>query len=157
MANQEIKLVGNIGQTPTFKSGAYNLVEFTMICEEFKRDPQTGELSVREGSQNWYNITVWAPNNNMEALNSLKLLQKGMRVRVEGVLTAGLYDRKEGGEKAISLNVSARLGDVSLMLNRVESIQMRQSSGQQPGAAQAPAQPSQGYNEPPFYGDDEPF
>jgi len=122
MANQEITVTGNIGGTPTFKTGEFNLVEFSVIAEEFKRK-EDGTLDTKEGSQNWYSVTAWG-GENPESLHALKALQKGMRVQVTGVFKPSLYD-KESGEKGINLGISCSPSDISLKLNRIENIQMK--------------------------------
>jgi single-stranded DNA-binding protein len=128
MANQQITVIGNIGGTPVFKSGEYNLCEFSVVAEEFKRGAD-GSLETKEGSQSWYSVTVWG-GDNPESLKNLRVLQKGMRVEVTGAFKPSLYDR-ENGEKGINLGVSCSPSDVSLKLNRIESIQMRAKQNSQ--------------------------
>ena len=139
MANQELKIIGNVGGTPTFKQGEYNLVEFSVIAEEFKRD-EDGGLQTKEGSQNWYSVTVWG-GNDPSTLDSLKALQKGMRVEVKGAFKPSLFDR-EDGEKGINLGISCNPSDVSLKLNRIEAIKMRPKQNSQADINPTPDTPS---------------
>ena len=122
MANQIISVTGNIGAQPTFKQGEYNLVEFIVISEEFKRD-ENGELVPRNGTQQLYQVTAWG-GDNPQNLDVLKALKKGMRVHVEGQFKAGLFTR-ENGETGIGLSVSCRPADISVKLNRIDDIVMR--------------------------------
>lgn len=122
MANQEIKLIGNIGQDLTFKQkGERTLLELSLICEEY-RVTDDGKIEVREGSQNWYQVTIWG---NVHSLEMLKVLQKGMRVQVTGVLIPGLFTRNNG-EVGLSLSVNCRPSDVFIKPARIDEIIMRQ-------------------------------
>jgi len=123
MANQEITLTGNIGQDLAFKQqGDRNLVELSLICEEYKKTDE-GEIEVREGSQNWYQVTVWG---NEQSIGALKVLQKGMRIQVTGSFKPGLFSR-DNGEVGLGLAVNCQPSDVLLKLNRIDSIVMRKS------------------------------
>lgn len=123
MANQEIKLTGNIGQDLMFKQqGDRTLVEMSLICEEYKQT-ESGDIEVREGTQNWYQVTVWG---NESSLKALKILQKGMRIQVSGSLKPSLFPR-DNGEVGLGLAVSCHPSDVLIKPNRIESIMMRKS------------------------------
>ncbi len=122
MANQMITVTGNIATTPTFKSGEYNLCEIFLVTEEWKNGE--GGLEAREDSQAAYNVTVWAPRDQPQALDALKVLKKGMRIEVAGAFKAGLYT-KDGGETDVSRAISCSPSDVKLKLNRIESVEMK--------------------------------
>jgi single-stranded DNA-binding protein len=122
MANQEIKLMGNIGQDLTFKQqGDRNLIELSLICEEYKKTDDGVE--VREGTQNWYKVTVWG---NPESLKPLQVLKKGMRIQVEGALKPSLF-KKDSGEVGLSLAVNSQPSGVLIKPSRIEEIVMRQN------------------------------
>lgn len=121
MANQEIKLIGNIGQDLTFKKqGDRHLIELSLVCEEYKKTDDGVE--VREGTQNWYQVTIWG---NADSLKSLEVLQKGMRIQVLGVLKPGLFQR-DNGEVGLSLAVNCKPSDVLIKPARIAEIIMRQ-------------------------------
>lgn len=140
MANQTITVTGNIATTPTFKSGEYNLCEIFLVTEEWKNG-QNG-LETREDSQAAYSVTVWAPREQPQALDALKVLKKGMRIEVDGAFKASLFT-KDNGETDISRAISCSPSDVKLKLNRIESVQMKPSQRDQQGMP--PAQPAQQY------------
>jgi single-stranded DNA-binding protein len=146
MANQEITVTGNIGKTPVFKSGEHNLVEIFLIAEETRRDDD-GQLQTIEGSTNAYPITVWGNSENAASLEHLKALQKGMRITVTGGFRPQLWTDEASGEVKPSYGINCRPSDVSLKLNRIESITMKPKREQ----ATAPTVPQQQ-----TYGDDYP-
>ncbi len=124
MANQEIKLVGNVGQDLTFKKqGDRNLVEFSLICEEYKRT-ESGAIEVREHSQNWYRVTVWGNDRSLDPLN---VLSKGMRIQVSGALKPSLF-HKESGDVVLNLAVNCQPSEVLIKPNRIKEIVMRPKS-----------------------------
>ncbi len=121
MANQEIKLTGNIGQDLTFKQqGDRNLIELSLICEEYKKTDDGVE--VREGTQNWYQVTIWG---NEHSLKSLEVLQKGMRIQVVGTLKPSLFSR-DSGSVGLALAVNCQPSDVLIKPSRIAEITMRQ-------------------------------
>lgn len=123
MANQEIKLIGNIGQDLIFKNqGDRHLIELSLICEEYKKTDDGVE--VREGTQNWYQVTIWG---NHDSLELMKVLQKGMRIQVSGVLKPGLFQR-DNGEIGLSLVVNCQPSDVLIKPSRIDKIVMRPKS-----------------------------
>ncbi|HEY9017633.1 hypothetical protein [Thiomicrospira sp.] len=140
MANQTMTVTGNIGSTPTFKTGEYNLCEIFLITEEYKNGDNG--LEAREGSQATYQVTVWAPRDQPQALEQLKVLKKGMRIEVSGAFKAAPY-QKDNGETDIGRAISCSPSDIKLKLNRIESIQMKPSQRDQQGMP--PAQPAQQY------------
>ncbi|WP_130537733.1 single-stranded DNA-binding protein [Thiomicrorhabdus indica] len=130
MANQEITLVGNIGQNISFtEQGERNLAEINVVCEEYKQTDNGVE--VREGSQNWYQVTVWGNENS---LAPLRVLQKGMRIQVTGVLKPTLFQKKDR-TTGLGLAVNCQASDVLLKLNRIEQIVMRKSERNQESPA----------------------
>jgi len=122
MANQEITVTGNIAKQPVFKTGEHNLVEVLIVSEEIKRGAE-GEYEVREGTQNLYVATIWG-NENPSSLDQLKVLNKGMRVTVSGGFKPSIFT-DESGESKLGLQINCSPSDISLKLNRVESITMK--------------------------------
>lgn len=123
MANQIMTVTGNIGSTPTFKSGDYNLCEIFLVTEEYKSGDQG--IETRKGSQAAYQITVWAPREQPQALDQLKVLKTGMRIEVSGAYKDGIYIKEDTGEQLISRSISCSPSDIKLKLNRIDSIAMR--------------------------------
>ncbi|BBP46335.1 hypothetical protein THMIRHAS_17080 [Thiosulfatimonas sediminis] len=125
MANQEVKLTGNIGQDLVFKQqGDRSLAEISLVCEEYK---QTDEgVQVREGTQNWYNVTVWGKGDSLAPLN---VLQKGMRIQVSGALRPSLF-QKDDGTVGLGLAVNCQAGDVLIKMNRIDHVVMRKRDDQ---------------------------
>lgn len=138
MANQTISVVGNIGAQPTFKQGEYSLCEIFLIADEVRRTDD-GQLETVPNSSKAYAVTVWGSKNFPESLDVIKVLQKGMRIQVEGAFKPGLFTDESSGEIRQSLNISCNPSDVSLKLNRIESIKMKpkRNQDQYDGAPQA--------------------
>lgn len=140
MANQSMTIVGNVGGTPTFKSKDFDLVEFNVLAEEFRQNPQTQQYEALVGSQNWYQVTVWG--KSQELLADLKNLKSGMRVQIEGDFSAVPWIKDgDNGEKIAmaGLRISTRPAGVSVKLNRVENIVLK-AKQEQNSSAQAPNQ-----------------
>lgn len=137
MANQSLKIVGNVGGKPIFKDGEFHLVEFNVLAEEFRQNHQSQQYEALAGSQNWYQVTVWGKSQAL--LADMKGLTAGMRVQIEGDFSAVPWI-KEGanGEKTAEagLRISTRPAGVSLKLNRVENIVMK-AKQEQNSSAQA--------------------
>ncbi|AHF02278.1 hypothetical protein THIAE_06000 [Thiomicrospira aerophila AL3] len=136
MANQIMTVTGNIGSTPTFKSADYNLCEIFLVTEEYK----SGEngIETRQGSQAAYQVTVWAPRDQPQALEQLRVLKTGMRIEVSGAYKDGIYTKEDTGEQLIGRSISCSPSDIKIKLNRIENITMRakQNNGQRQNMGQ---------------------
>ena len=110
---------GNIGATPEFKivtkDGVEHKIVAMRVCDDtFAKDPATKKPVVTKSV--WYEVSLFGDT----AEHLAKVLQTGMRINVEGVLSAHAYLDKDGAAQ-VGLQVTA--DSISLHLTqRVESV-----------------------------------
>ena len=110
---------GNIGTTPEFKivtkDGVEHKIVAMRVCDDtFVKDPATKKPVVAKSV--WYEVSLFGD----KAEHLAKVLQTGMRINVEGVLSAHAYLDKDGAAQ-VGLQVTA--DSISLHLTqRVESV-----------------------------------
>lgn len=133
---------GNLGDSPSTKhlviSGENRTVtEFRVFFDEYKRDHE-GEFEQSGGI--WLNVSVWDERGEELA----RLLQRGARIKVEGRLREFTYNAKgnhtlpDGEIIEVQIPVSGfqiLADDVTLALNRVESVQFKPKAERQTSPA----------------------
>ncbi len=116
--------VGNLGDKPKHKAvqvgdEARDVLELRLY---FDRPVPDGEGSYADKGGFWLNANLWG--NRAKPLSDL--LDKGMRVRVEGTLIQETWEDRDGEDRsAMKLDLDA----VALELVRVAGIEMRQREG----------------------------
>ncbi len=116
--------VGNLGDKPKHKTvpigdEARDVLELRVY---FDRPVPDGDGNYTDKGGFWLNANLWG--NRAKPLSDL--LDKGMRVRVEGTLTQETWEDREGEERS---GMKLDLDNVALELVRVSSIEMRQREG----------------------------
>ncbi|GAC1626342.1 MAG: single-stranded DNA-binding protein [Nevskia sp.] len=130
--------VGNLGDKPKFKTVPISdeMRDVLELRVYFDRPVPDGDGSYADKGGFWLTANLWG--NRAKPLS--ELLDKGMRVRVEGTLIQETWEDREGEERS---GMKLDLDAVALELVRVSGIEMRQREG---GAvaeseATAPASP----------------
>ncbi len=116
--------VGNLGDKPKHKTvpigdEARDVLELRVY---FDRPVPDGDGSYTDKGGFWLNANLWG--NRAKPLS--ELLDKGMRVRVEGTLIQETWEDKEGEERS---GMKLDLDSLALELVRVASIEMRPREG----------------------------
>lgn len=112
--------VGNLGDRPKLKSVPVGdeVRDVLDLRIYFDRPVPDGDGSFADKGGFWLNANLWG--NRAKPLSDL--LDKGMRVRVEGTLIQETWEDREGEERTgMKLDVDA----LALELVRVASIEMR--------------------------------
>ncbi len=113
--------VGNLGDKPKHKSvqvgdEARDVLDLRIY---FDRPVPDGDGSYTDKGGFWLNANLWGSR----AKPLSELLDKGMRVRVEGTLIQETWEDREGDERS---GMKLDLDAVALELVRVANIEMRQ-------------------------------
>ena len=116
--------VGNLGDKPKHKTvpvgdEARDVLELRVY---FDRPVPDGDGNYTDKGGFWLNANLWG--NRAKPLS--ELLDKGMRVRVEGTLIQETWEDREGEECS---GMKLDLDSVALELVRVANIEMRQREG----------------------------
>ncbi len=116
---------GNLGDAPTLKQvevkGEKRPVAELRVY--FDRLVPEGDDDFVDKGGFWLNVSYWGSRGETAA----RLLCKGARVRVEGVLVEHQWEDGETGEARSRLELIA--DDITLDLGRVESFILRQKNG----------------------------
>lgn len=112
--------VGNLGDRPKLKSVPLGdeVRDVLELRVYYDRPVPDGEGSFADKGGFWLNANLWG--NRAKPLS--ELLDKGMRVRVEGTLIQETWEDREGEERS---GMKLDLDSVALELVRVASIEMR--------------------------------
>ncbi|MBU3640975.1 single-stranded DNA-binding protein [Polynucleobacter sp. Fuers-14] len=118
----EIK--GNLLQDPEqrlvqVKGEGRKITELRVWADVYKKEGDS--LIQDEDKSEPVNVTIWQEHLGEDAM---RLLSKGMRVVVKGALHIQTWQDKENQSNKYQVHVEAE--SVSLALNRVEEIKMRQ-------------------------------
>jgi single-stranded DNA-binding protein len=132
---------GNVLVNPTTKAVKVGkeekqIVELRIMSDVYKQNA-TGELEQDEAKTHPVQLTIW---NETLGKSVASLIRKGMRVVVEGQTYQHLYrvsdaERSEGKQDFFEMRCD--VSNLTLALNRVESINMRQRSEEQAALAGA--------------------
>lgn len=122
--SNEFRGTANIGTASSFKTlnlanGPRPVLEFRAY---FDRSIPDGDGGFVDKGGFWLDVSVWGPR--AEPLS--KLLQKGMRIRVEGSLELRPWIDKESGEDRSAFTLHADY--VAIDPSRIERIQMREKA-----------------------------
>ncbi|MEZ9997777.1 single-stranded DNA-binding protein [Vibrio lentus] len=164
MSNALFVFEGNIGQTPELlwqpgneKSNGQSrpLLKFTAKYDRLVKT-NNQEQPYEDKGGFWVNIDYW--RNNAEEW--AKLLQKGMRVRIEGQLRMDTWpDKNNPGQTQSGMALTA--SSISILPSRLESVVMksrqssRPSDASSPGYSQQSTHNSEHYGSEAFGGDDQ--
>lgn len=137
-----VSLIGMVGKDAELRTtqGGVPYARFTMATSTGGYKKYDG-TDVPEVTQ-WHNVVCW--RNLATAVG--KIIKKGMKVDVEGMITYGQYQDQQGQQR---LSVEIVADDIVLMTN--PNPNRSQAQGQQPIPAQQqqyqaqPAPPQQGY------------
>lgn len=129
--------VGNLGDRPKLKSVPVGdeVRDVLDLRIYFDRPVPDGEGSFADKGGFWLNANLWG--NRAKPLSDL--LDKGMRVRVEGTLIQETWEDREGEERS---GMKLDLDALALELVRVAGIEMRPREAAPPAEGDEPAQPS---------------
>jgi single-strand DNA-binding protein len=116
--------VSNLGDKPKHKTvpigdEARDVLELRVY---FDRPVPDGEGNYNDKGGFWLNANLWGSRAKLLS----ELLDKGMRVRVEGTLIQETWEDREGEERS---GMKLDLDNVALELVRVASIDMRPREG----------------------------
>ena len=121
MANTFIG-TGNLGADPVLTSPVgedqRQVADLRVYFDKPVKNPETGEYEDKCGF--WLDVSAW----DRLADDAMRLLTKGVRVRVVGSLKHNVWTDDKSGEEKSKFVLYA--DDISLILSRVESVQRRQ-------------------------------
>lgn len=88
-----VQLIGNLGRDVEFKSIGENnaLAKVSIATTERRRDKEGNLISETQ----WHNLIGWG--KTAERMN--KLFKKGTRVAIQGKLTHGSFEGKDGSKR----------------------------------------------------------
>jgi single-stranded DNA-binding protein len=121
----KVEITGNLLQNPEQRKvqvrGEDRLItEIRVFADFYKREGgPDGELVQDNEKSQPYRVTIW---HERLGENIMKLLRKGNRVRVEGDLTASIFNSNDHGpliDSTVAVNDST---GVTLVLTRIEEI-----------------------------------
>jgi single-strand DNA-binding protein len=126
---------GNLGDRPKLKSVPLGdeIRDVLELRLYFDRPVPDGEGSYTDKGGFWLNANLWG--NRAKPLS--ELLDKGMRVRVEGTLIQETWEDREGEERS---GMKLDLDTLALELVRVASIEMRARDTAAPSDSDDPDQ-----------------
>jgi single-strand DNA-binding protein len=126
---------GNLGDRPKLKSVPLGdeIRDVLELRLDFDRPVPDGEGSYTDKGGFWLNANLWG--NRAKPLS--ELLDKGMRVRVEGTLIQETWEDREGEERS---GMKLDLDTLALELVRVASIEMRARDTAAPSDSDDPDQ-----------------
>ncbi|MEW7996441.1 MAG: single-stranded DNA-binding protein [Candidatus Thiodiazotropha endolucinida] len=115
---------GNLGTDPDFKSPVGD--EERQVADMriyFDRPVQDKESKQFEDKGSfWLDVSAW----DRLAVDVVRVLKKGMRVKVEGSLKHNTWTDESSGEERSKMVLYA--DEMTLVLSRVETIQIRQKT-----------------------------
>lgn len=128
--------VGNLGDRPKLKSVQVGdeVRDVLDLRIYFDRPVPDGDGSFADKGGFWLNANLWG--NRAKPLSDL--LDKGMRVRVEGTLIQETWEDREGEERS---GMKLDLDALALELVRVASIEMRPREANAQGDPQEAPKP----------------
>ena len=132
----EAKITGNLLSNPVTKPvktsrGEVKITEFRMMSDVWKQGKEGEEPTQDEAKTKPVQVTVW---NERLAEAVAKTLRAGMRAEVHGDVYLSenrASDEERAAGKRDYADLRCDAASVSLMLNRVEGITMRQRAAEQ--------------------------
>lgn len=126
---------GNLGDRPKLKSVPLGdeIRDVLELRLYFDRPVPDGEGSFTDKGGFWLNANLWG--NRAKSLS--ELLDKGMRLRVEGTLIHETWEDRDGEERS---GMKLDLDTLALELVRVASIEMRARDATAPAESDDPDQ-----------------
>lgn len=113
---------GNLGANPVLTTpvgeGQRSVADMRIYFDRPVRDHDTDQFEDKGGF--WLDVSAW----DRLADEVMRLLKKGMRVKVEGSLKHNSWRDESSGEERSKLVLYA--DEITLVLNRVETIELRQ-------------------------------
>ncbi|QTQ34923.1 Single-strand DNA-binding protein [Aromatoleum petrolei] len=108
---------GNLGDTPILKHVPINgvdevVAEMRVFFDDYAYDQANGEYQQVGGF--WMSVSLWGQRGE----DAARVLRRGARVQVEGVLKQFMYSPEGAPDKVPGFQVTA--DDVTLCLGRVE-------------------------------------
>ncbi len=127
----KVILVGNIGQDPQVRSmqNGQKVISFSLATSERWRDKATGE---QKDQTEWHRVVIFNPG--LVEVGE-RLLQKGTKLYIEGVLRTRKWQNQQGVDVYTTEVVLANFGGQLVILSGAKS-----SDGMGGGSEYAPAQ-----------------
>lgn len=114
--------IGNLGSNPVLTSPVgeeqRTVADMRIYFDRPVKDHDTDQFEDKGGF--WFDVSAW----DRLAGDVVRVLKKGMRVKVEGSLKHNTWMDENSGEERSRMVLYA--DEITLVLNRVESIDMRQ-------------------------------
>lgn len=121
---------GNLGGDPVLTSPVgkdqRQVADLRIYFDKPVKNQETGEFEDKGGF--WLDVSAW----DRLAVDAMRLLKKGTRVRVEGALKQNVWTDDKSGEERSKFVLYAQ--EISLTLARVESVHRRLKESSTPHA-----------------------
>ena len=115
---------GNLGSDPDFKSPVGDeerqVADMRIYFDRPVQDKESKQFEDKGGF--WLDVSAW----DRLAVDVVRVLKKGMRVKVEGSLKHNTWTDEPSGEERSRMVLYA--DEMTLVLSRVETIQIRQKT-----------------------------
>ena len=115
---------GNLGNDPDFKSPVgdeeHQVADMRIYFDRPVQDKESKQFEDKGGF--WLDVSAW----DRLAVDVVRVLKKGMRVKVEGSLKHNTWTDESSGEERSRMVLYA--DEMTLVLSRVETIQIRQKT-----------------------------
>ena len=115
---------GNLGSDPDFKSPVGDeerqVADMRIYFDRPVQDKESKQFEDKGGF--WLDVSAW----DRLAVDVVRVLKKGMRVKVEGSLKHNTWTDESSGEERSRMVLYA--DEMTLVLSRVETIQIRQKT-----------------------------
>ena len=142
----QIKISGNIGQNPTYKSinrsdgSVGEVCNFSVGSSDYKRiTDEAGNASYEQvGETTWVECEFWGK----QAQHLAKIMQKGMPVIVSGSEYYSTYEKD--GQKVIARHLRVEDVSLNLMSSRIEQIMLAPAKSAAPSSADSADSQSDG-------------
>lgn len=126
---------GNLGDTPVLKHIPVNgvdevVAEMRVFFDDYAYDPANDEYQQVGGF--WMRVSLWGQRGE----DAARLLKRGARVQVEGVLKQFIYLPDGAAEKVPGFQITA--DDVTLCLGRVSRVEYKPKREQAESTSEAP-------------------
>ncbi|MFD1260437.1 MULTISPECIES: single stranded DNA-binding domain-containing protein [Entomomonas] len=114
------RTVANGNETPQ------TVISLNTHFDNLVRNKKTDELEDQGGF--WAPVEFWVKDPDEASLLITKIFKKGMRIKVDGVLVREEFEAKETGEKKVIMKVRTFRSGVSICLQRLESVTMKDNN-----------------------------
>ncbi|MDH5181547.1 MAG: single-stranded DNA-binding protein [Gammaproteobacteria bacterium] len=120
MANT-FKGTGNLGGDPVLNQTNEDQDQVANFSVYFDRPVKNDDGEYEDKGGFWLDVAAWGKL----AEDVMRVLRRGMRVSVQGILKVDVWNDKETGEEKTKLVLT--VNEVALIISRIEFVQRRQS------------------------------